>query len=602
MKKRKNLIAVLLAGALVLSAGMPVSAEDIAGETTGTEVLKEAEMDPEADAVSGSEKFTQPEMDRNTQESNEEIPGQETQQDNLQAVPESGSDAEDEAAPASLEDEAAPAVETENSVIAYHTHVQTYGWQDWVEDGAMSGTEGQAKRLEGIEIKLKEQKYPGGIQYRTHVQTYGWQDWVEDGAMSGTSGQAKRLEAIEIRLTGEMAEHYDIYYHVHAQTFGWMGWAVNGGRAGSAGYAKRLEGIEIVLVEKGQAAPGSTENAFRHTNIQYQTHVQTYGWQSARKDGEMSGTAGLAKRLEGIKIQLANQEYEGGIRYCTHVQTYGWQDWVENGAMSGTSGQAKRLEAIRIELTGEMAEHYDVYYRVHAQTYGWLSWVKNGEQSGTSGLAKRLEAIEIQILPKGAAAPAGNREQPAIAYTNTAQKTSQILLVNAHGGTSANVQLWEKQGPDWLKARQTSGFVGSKGVGKPSAYISRTPAGAYTLGFAFGINGNPGTKLDYRQITNNSYWIGDVNDPLYNTWQEKESGHPSDEHLIDYRQQYEFAITLDFDNGYAGGSAFFLHVSNGIPTGGCVSVPRSEMLYLMRNIEKGAYIINVNSESELAKY
>ena len=47
--------------------------------------------------------------------------------------------------------------------------------------------------------------------------------------------------------------------------------------------------------------------------------------------------------------------------------------------MSGTSGQAKRLEAIRISLYGEMAEHYDIYYRVHAQSFGWLSWAKNGD-------------------------------------------------------------------------------------------------------------------------------------------------------------------------------------------------------------------------------
>ena len=32
------------------------------------------------------------------------------------------------------------------------------------------------------------------------MQTYGWQDWVKNGEMAGTSGEAKRLEAIEIKL------------------------------------------------------------------------------------------------------------------------------------------------------------------------------------------------------------------------------------------------------------------------------------------------------------------------------------------------------------------------------------------------------------------
>ena len=142
--------------------------------------------------------------------------------------------------------------------VSYRTHVQTYGWQGWKKNGAMSGTSGQSKRLEGIIIKLSNLPYSGGIMYRTHVQTYGWQGWKKNGQMSGTSGQAKRLEGIQIRLTGEMAKHYDVYYRVHAQTYGWLGWAKNGTMAGTSGLAKRLEGINIVLVPKGGKAPGST--------------------------------------------------------------------------------------------------------------------------------------------------------------------------------------------------------------------------------------------------------------------------------------------------------------------------------------------------------
>ena len=153
--------------------------------------------------------------------------------------------------------------------VTYRTHVQSYGWQGWKYNGAMSGTSGQAKRLEGIEIKLTNAPYSGGVCYTTHVQSYGWQEptnnpsaWRRNGTMSGTSGQAKRLEAICIALTGDMQRHYDVYYRVHAQSFGWLGWAKNGAPAGTAGYAKRLEGIEIRLVPKGQAAPGSTARSY----------------------------------------------------------------------------------------------------------------------------------------------------------------------------------------------------------------------------------------------------------------------------------------------------------------------------------------------------
>lgn len=152
---------------------------------------------------------------------------------------------------------------SKQAVLKYSTHVQTYGWKGWSFDGEQSGTTGQAKRLEAIKIDFANSKYAGKLRYKTHVQTYGWEDnWTKGGQIAGTTGQAKRLEAIQIELTDEMAEQYDIYYRVHSQTYGWLGWAKNGESAGTEGQAKRLEAIEIQLVEKGGAAPGSTEQAF----------------------------------------------------------------------------------------------------------------------------------------------------------------------------------------------------------------------------------------------------------------------------------------------------------------------------------------------------
>ena len=93
------------------------------------------------------------------------------------------------------------------------------------------------------------------------------------------SGRSLRLEAIQISLTGEMANHYDIYYRVHAQNFGWLGWAKNGESAGTEGYGYRLEGMQIVLVEKGQDIyklnlDKPKTAAFRSKNIE-QTSLKT---------------------------------------------------------------------------------------------------------------------------------------------------------------------------------------------------------------------------------------------------------------------------------------------------------------------------------------
>ena len=332
--------------------------------------------------------------------------------------------------------------------VSYKTHIQTYGdSQPAMSNGWMAGTSGEAKRLENIWVRVSGNANLG-VQYTTHCQTYGWLPWSANGEKNGTSGEAKRLEAIKIRLTGADKDNYDIYYRVHAQSFGWLAWAKNGEPSGTAGYGKRLEGIQIVVVKKGEPAPGqsyanvnpSSVNTRAYValqngsiqipgdaynaNIMYKTHVQSFGWQTWKTNGQMSGTSGKAKRLEGINIKLSNAPYSGGVRYTTHVQSYGWQGnendpntWRKDGEMSGTSGQAKRLEAIRISLYGEMAEHYDIYYRVHAQSFGWLSWAKNGEASGTAGLAKRLEGIQIILVPKGSPEP--GRTYDNITATNT---------------------------------------------------------------------------------------------------------------------------------------------------------------------------------------
>ena len=149
---------------------------------------------------------------------------------------------------------------TKEESVSYRVHRQTYGWEPLdVSDGTVSGTTGQAKRLEGIQISVSG-KYSGSVKYQTQVQTYGWNGWKSDGVTAGTTGQAKRLEAIQIYLTGEVANYYDIYYRVHAQSYGWMNWAANGQKAGTAGLAKRLEAIQIVLVKKTDKAPGATFN------------------------------------------------------------------------------------------------------------------------------------------------------------------------------------------------------------------------------------------------------------------------------------------------------------------------------------------------------
>lgn len=405
-------------------------------------------------------------------------------------------------------------VVTSSPSISYQTHVQDYGWQSWKSNGEVSGTVGQSKRLEGINIKLSN--INGSIEYKTHVQDIGWQDWKSNGQMSGTSGQSKRLEAIQVKLSGEAANQYDVYYRVHAQDYGWLDWAKNGESAGTEGYSKRLEGIQIVLVKKGENAPGSTSRPFIYKMIKYQTHVQNIGWQGEKADGEMSGTTGQSLRLEAIKIQLSSS-IDGGIVYKTHVQDYGWQNFVANGQASGTSGQAKRLEAIQMQLTGNATNQYDLYYRVHAQNFGWLGWAKNGESAGTAGYSYRLEGIQIVLVPKGGNAPGSTSKHY---YNKGYAPDDENVYLPIMGSTQTSVDQMVRyynantSGYDTFKSKYDGKYDGSLAKGGAST-INQFAQIVYEEAIAEGIK----PEVVFTQCMKETAFLkygGEVNPNQYN--------------------------------------------------------------------------------------
>lgn len=173
--------------------------------------------------------------------------------------------------------------------LSYTAHVQNIGWQDDVSNGAMAGTTEEGLRVEAFKIDATSPLYSGGIEYSAHVQNIGWQGYMGNGAVAGTVGESLQVEALRIRLTGELASHYDVYYCVHIQNIGWMGWAKNDEQAGSVGKSFRVEAFQVMLVDKGGAAPGSTENHFLDSYIYLDAG---HGWGSSEDGVYDSGALG----------------------------------------------------------------------------------------------------------------------------------------------------------------------------------------------------------------------------------------------------------------------------------------------------------------------
>lgn len=92
----------------------------------------------------------------------------------------------------------------EGVVLRVKVHQETRGWSTYqdAKHGApvTVGTTGQSKRLEGICIEAVEMLEGYRLDYRIHVQDYGWLAWTPAGYATGSDGQSRRIEAIQVRM------------------------------------------------------------------------------------------------------------------------------------------------------------------------------------------------------------------------------------------------------------------------------------------------------------------------------------------------------------------------------------------------------------------
>ena len=89
------------------------------------------------------------------------------------------------------------------------------------------------------------------------------------------------------------------------------------------------------------------------------------GW-SAYHGDQTAERAGNGTYVTAIRASLSGQPegMSGTLSYQVNLSGSGWLSWQENMAETGTIETGMPLEAIRMELTGQLKDHYDVYYSV----------------------------------------------------------------------------------------------------------------------------------------------------------------------------------------------------------------------------------------------
>lgn len=224
-------------------------------------------------------------------------------------------------------------------------------------------------------------------------------------------------------------------------------------------------------------------------------------------------------------------------------------------------------------------------------------------------LALVFGAFAAPSLDASAASSAPPYHPSRLAHLGGAR---QVIVVTASSWSTSHAVLrtYRKSASGtWTRklapVRARIGWRGFASFGHRRQNSGETPAGTFGLVKAFGSQPDPGARLHYRQFDSNDWWPYDPRDPrTYNVYQGRrvKAAHwraSWAEHLWDFRDQYAYAVVLDYNlpsgiyrsgrqhfardtaDTRAGGG-IFLHVKAHKPTAGCVAVGHRAMRRIVR--------------------
>ena len=322
-------------------------------------------------------------------------------------------------------------------------------------------------------------------------------------------------------------------------------------------------------------------------------------------------TVGIKKGRRGCKdFQLRSYAYgnpdlrkkygNNYRKYYLHYQNTGYKSAKRRATATGIN---KIVKPVTKYQGVNYAKVYDYtwYTKTHPSVkkqFGYndtkvLAWyVTHDFAAGEKG-KETVKDNAFEVVEK-------NVFRTMLGKTKTAQKTGQIIVVIDH-----ELTLWQRnlQGSWRQKLKAYCGY-GKNGLSEDRYEgDNTTPIGAFPILHAFGIADNPGTSMEWKDVTSTSYWSGE--EDTYNTWVESTT-KIAGEHLADY-YQYKYAMAIGYNIDpvvYKKGSAIFLHCKSTDHwyTGGCVSVEEDVMVSLLQKCANDTWIIIVKNREDVANY
>ena len=265
-------------------------------------------------------------------------------------------------------------------------------------------------------------------------------------------------------------------------------------------------------------------------------------------------------------------------------------------ACSGTTQAAAPAEAAAVESTVESTATTEMEPAEEAAQ-------PTDESAVAEALKEEVAADSMYVLhQERVASPEWVTKLPAAQDENV----KQLFVVAGLGmdKTTASISMHERsEDGKWEQILSTPGFVGKNGLCLDADHkegCGQTPVGVYKFNKAFGIAADPGCAIPYIQVTDDTYWSGDIREGYHYNEMVNLSDYPdldmeNSEHIVDYIYQYQYCLNISFnEDGTAGrGSAIFLHSFGPTKpyTGGCVALPEYMMKMVMTNVDPDCVVV-----------
>jgi L,D-peptidoglycan transpeptidase YkuD (ErfK/YbiS/YcfS/YnhG family) len=192
---------------------------------------------------------------------------------------------------------------------------------------------------------------------------------------------------------------------------------------------------------------------------------------------------------------------------------------------------------------------------------------------------------------------------PSWSTANAATPPGQVITVEALTPLSqtAVLRTWSRTSSGrYVQVFDAfTAWVGVNGVRPTREGLGRTPVGVFTLTEAFGNEPNNGTRLPYVHVGPDDWWDENPASSHYNQLvRSSVSPGGNSENLYYSGIAYAHAVVINYNTDpvvKGAGSGFFLHVSFGAPTEGCVAIPENELDEVMRWLNPAKHpVISIN--------